>query len=256
MRTRLVSHPVQSIADVRAFFDQAAEAYKESHGPAAKLLAYRVDILRRLLPSRPGGLLVELACGPGDHLSALAEGYDKALGLDLSPAMIARAETRRLKHSSRERIRFAVDAAEELATLNDGTVDAVFCVGALEHVLDRDAAVRQVHRVLKPGGTFACLTLNGGYIWYARIAPWLGYETRHLATDRFLNETEVRELLAGGGLRIDTFGHWSFIPRGDMPWVVGKLLGGLDRLGRLLRLSGLRGGICFRASKAGCEGRA
>jgi len=246
MKQRLVSHPVRSIDDVRTFFDRVAETYGESHGPAAKLLAYRVGILRRLLPP-PRGLLVELGCGPGDHLFALAEGFERALGLDLSPAMIEHAEAQRLKHPLRDQIAFAVDTAEELATLSDGTADALFCVGAFEHILRKDAAVRQVHRVLKRDGSFVCLTLNGGYLWYTRLSRWLDHETRHLTSDRFLSEVDLRELLVRAAFHIDTFDYWTFIPRGDMPRAVGNLLGGLDYLGRLLRLTSLRGGICFRA---------
>ena len=40
----------------------------------------------------------------------------------------------------RTRISLRVDAAEELATVEDGSVNVVLCVGALEHMLDKPLA--------------------------------------------------------------------------------------------------------------------
>ena len=85
----------------------------------------------------------------------------------------------------RARIPLRVDAAEELATVEDRSVDAVLYVGALEHMLDKPRAVRQVHGVLKMGSeVFLCLTPNGDYCWDRHLAPRLGLDTRHLSTNR------------------------------------------------------------------------
>ena len=249
MRRRLVSRAVGGHADVRAFFDEAAADYRDVHDRAQRCFRERLRLLRTLLPEPRGGTIVEIGCGTAMHLLGLADGYDRAIGLDLSPAMIARCETLRPDHPLRPRLHFAVDPAEELRTLADGSVDALFCVGAFEHVLDKQRAAAQVHRVLKPGAAFACLSPNGGYVWYARIAPALGIETRHLSTDRFLTETEWRRLLAVTGFCPPSVGHWTFIPRGDMPPASFWALTALDRLGRLLGAGSLRGGVTLRAVK-------
>jgi tRNA G46 methylase TrmB len=81
-RKRLTSHPVSQPADVQAFFDEAARNYCESHGDALRLFRYRLQLLRALLPPKEsGGLLVEIGCGPGQHLCALAEHFEHAIGL-------------------------------------------------------------------------------------------------------------------------------------------------------------------------------
>ena len=245
---RLISRPVASQRDVLNFFDQAAAQYQDSHGPAARLLAYRLEILNRMLPAT-GGTLVEVGCGTAMHLYGLADRFERAIGLDLSPAMIARCKRERSNHSGSDRVQFAVDTAETLEALTDVTVDALIGVGVFEHVLDRPKALAQVFRVLRPGGVFACLTPNGAYLWYTHIAPWLGLETRHLSSDRFLSEPEWRDLLTAAGFRDITVHPWTFIPRGDMPSACGKALGWLDGVARPFRGKRLRGGLAIRALK-------
>ncbi len=247
---RLISWPVTGHRDVRNFFDRAAADYHDAHGPAAALLAYRLGILNRILP-RTCGILAEVGCGTGMHLYGLADRFDRGIGLDLSPAMIDRCERERRNHPEGQRVRFAVDAAEHLATLTDATVDALIGVGVYEHVLDRPAALAQVFRVLKPGGVFACLTPNGAYLWYTHIAPWLGLETRHLSSDRFLSESEWKILLTAAGFGQITVQPWTFIPRGDMPSACSSVLARLDKLARPFCCNRLRGGLAIRAIKPG-----
>jgi len=247
-RKRLTSHTVRRADDVRAFFDDVAQDYRESHGNAPTLLRDRLRLLRALLPQARGGLLVEIGCGPGQHLLALAEHFERAIGLDLSPAMIELAEHLRHQHPLRDRIAFAVDPAEQLATLAPSSVDALFCVGAFEHMLDRGQVLRQIRRVLKPEGCFICLTPNGRYLWYTGIAAHLGYEVRHLTSDHFITEGEFRTLLATSGFTLVTVGYWSFIPRGDMPALAGTVMTALDAIGRVLGIPDFRGGLYIAAA--------
>ncbi len=235
--------------DVRAFFDQAAEGYRDAHGCSEHLLRYRLGILQDLLPEPRAGLLVEIGCGTAIHLLGLAASYDQAVGLDLSPAMIARCEAERQHHPLRERLRFSVDRAEELLTLGHDTVDVLICVGAFEHILDRPRAAAQILRVLKPGGTFVCLTPNGGYLWYTHLAPCLRLDTKHLSTDRFLSKREWVRLLRNAGFADPATRPWTFIPRGDIPASAARVLEVLDRSGRRFGVNRLRGGLALRAVK-------
>jgi 2-polyprenyl-6-hydroxyphenyl methylase/3-demethylubiquinone-9 3-methyltransferase len=246
----LISRPVAGQRDVRDFFDQAAAEYQDCHGPAAALLTYRLEILKRMLPPTCG-VLAEVGCGTAMHLHGLADRFDRGIGLDLSPAMIDRCKRERQSHPEGHRIQFAVDAAEQLATLTDAAVDAVIGVGVYEHVLDRPAALAEVFRVLKPGGVFACLTPNGAYLWYTQIATSLGLETRHLSTDRFLTESEWKSQLNTTGFDRISVQPWTFIPRGDMPPVCSRILAWLDKLAQPLGCNRLRGGLAIRAVKPG-----
>lgn len=244
---RLVTRSVGRPDDVRAFFDEAAAGYRDAHGGPEHLLRYRLGVLRDLLPEPRCGLIVEIGCGTAMHLLGLADSYDQAVGLDLSPAMIARCERERQHHPLRERLRFSVDRAEELLTLGDGTADVLICVGAFEHILDQPRAAAQIRRVLKPGGAFVCLTPNGGYLWYSLLAPCLRLDTKHLSTDRFLTTREWVRLLRNAGFAEPLIRPWTFIPRGDIPASAARLLEVLDRWGRRFRVSRLRGGLAVRS---------
>jgi ubiquinone/menaquinone biosynthesis C-methylase UbiE len=243
--------PIDGPDGIRAFFDRLAPLYRDCHGKAKTLLRYRLGLIDRLLQGSKRGFLVEIGCGTGLHLFALAEGFRWAHGTDLSGGMIEQAERLRRQHPWSGRITLSVDPAEALASVGDGAADAVLCVGALEHMPDKAAVLRQVRRVLKPGGAFVCLTPNADYLWYAHLAPRLGLDTKHLSTDRFLDEPELIRLLNAAGLKAEIVDYWTFIPRGDMPAGLAAVLGWLDAAGRIFRISRLRGGLCCRAVRPG-----
>jgi len=245
---RLTTRAVNSAEDVIRHFDALARTYAESHGHAERLLSCRLDLIRRLLAGAPHGTLLEIGCGPATHLLALADSFDHAIGTDVSPAMVEAA--RRLAEATKRRasISIRVDPAEELTTIADVSVDAVVCVGALEHMPDKESVVGQVRRVLRPGGRFVCLTPNGGYCWYRHVAPILGRDVRHLSTDRFLTPAELKSLLNAAGLEAVAQRFWTFVPWGDLPAGTGPILTALDWCARRTGWGYLRGGIAIAAS--------
>ena len=206
-------------------------------------------MIRRLVGDVPRQRLLEIGCGTGIHLLALAGEFEQAVGTDLSPEMVRVASERLLHSPWPDKISVRVDPADELTTVADQAVDVVLCIGALEHMLERAAVVRQVRRVLRPGGVFVCLTPNGSYWWYRFLAPLLRRETRHLSTDRFLTVGEVRGFVEAAGLTIESVEHWTFVPRGDVPTGVGPLLGAADKIGERFGIGWLRGGIAVAARR-------
>lgn len=249
MFRKLVTHTVESTADARSFFDRCAPAYTEQHGDAERLFKYRADLIKQY--ARPGAtdVLLDLACGTGEHLLALAGDIRQGIGVDLSPGMIEVAQQKLAASFCPSKLIFRVDNGEELATLADDSVDVAICTGAFEHMLDKRAVLANVYRVLRPAGRFFCLTLNGGYIWYKRLAPLLGLETRHLSTDRFLTKTEFVQMLSKAGFSRIEAGYWTFIPKGDISPAMGTLLAGLDGMAKVLGTKSLRGGLLAYAEK-------
>ena len=229
--------------DIRSFFDQCASmGAAEQHGHALRLLEYRLALVRNLARPRPTDVVLDLGCGSGNHLLGLGPEVARGIGIDISPGMIDLARARLRYSPGRANLSFEVDDAEELRGIRDHSIDLAICVGALEHMLDKRAVLASIHRVLKFGGRFFCLTLNADYVWYRTIAPVLGFATKHLASDRALTHGEFSALLDKTGFHRRRFATWTFIPKGDMPAVVASLLTALDAVGRYARLDSLRGG--------------
>lgn len=99
--------------------------------------------------------VLDMGCGPGFSTSLIREKLDLQYlaAFDFDPAMVDR--TRR--HLARRRLDEGVDLRVADATqmpYEDGLFDAVFESGVVHHIPDWKAALREVSRVLKPGGRF------------------------------------------------------------------------------------------------------
>ncbi len=239
---------VSSIDDVRRFFDTFASYNIEQHGNASSLLNYRVSLLKKHADLKYSDDVLDIGCGNGHHLFAL-DGYMRsAIGVDLAPGMVE-AAIKSQPTRSESKYRFFVDDAQTLSNIPDGSVDVVFCVGALEHMFDKLAVLNAVKRVLRKDGRFVCLTLNDRFVWYRKLAPYLGYATQHLSTDVRLDEHEAQMLLQKAGFRFSYQDYWTFIPRGDMPRRYAGLCRLFDAIGRAGFAHHLRGGLVLSAVK-------
>ena len=242
--------PSYNTTDVRSFFDQCASTgFHEQHGHPQRLLEYRLALVRDLARTHPTDVVLDLGCGNGHHLLALAPEVAHGIGIDVSPGMIELARASLRSSPWRANVTFEVDDAEELKGIADHSIDLAICIGAFEHMLDKRAVVASVYRVLKSGGRFFCLTTHGDYIWYRTIAPLFGFSTKHLSSDRMLVRDEFSVLLDQTGFRRIRSAAWTFIPKGDVPAIVALLLTTLDAVGRHARLDFLRGGLALSAWK-------
>ena len=106
------------------------------------------DIALRLVPPRPGWRVLDVGCGTGAQLERYEAAGCTVSGVDLSPAMLARA---------RERLGADADLRLESAAAlpyEDGEFDVVLATLSL-HEMDaatREAAIREMGRVLAPEG--------------------------------------------------------------------------------------------------------
>jgi demethylmenaquinone methyltransferase / 2-methoxy-6-polyprenyl-1,4-benzoquinol methylase len=102
---------------------------------------------------RPGQRVLDVATGTGMVAFALAERGAEVTGLDQSDAMLARARARLATSRAdvAERITFTIGQAERLP-FADGEFDALTFTYLLRYVDDPAATMRELTRVVKPGG--------------------------------------------------------------------------------------------------------
>jgi ubiquinone/menaquinone biosynthesis C-methylase UbiE len=124
----------------------------ENENRAYEDLAERIAI-RHLLPPR-GGRLLEIGTGFG-RLVDLYQGYERVLLLDYSKSLLREAQQRLGRGPAAAGTRYTYVAADLYRIpLVDGLVDATCMVRVMHHVADVPGALAQIHRVLRPGGTF------------------------------------------------------------------------------------------------------
>jgi arsenite methyltransferase len=131
-------------------FDQrTAEALEVIYGTRDVLRRRR--LVREAIAVREGERVLDVGCGPGFYVAELLEdagANGSAVGVDSSDAMLAMAAERCSRFDGAV---FAEGDATSLPVA-DADFDAAVCVQVLEYVPDVEAALRELHRALRPGG--------------------------------------------------------------------------------------------------------
>lgn len=132
----------------------------DSSSDAREFVSYLDDVTRiaadgkrqsyQALQLQPGMTVLDLGCGTGDDVRALAEivgENGRACGVDFSQVMIDEAVNRGVPPNAE----FTWASAVELP-FEDGAFDAARAERVFQHLDKPDAAARELQRVVKPGG--------------------------------------------------------------------------------------------------------
>ncbi len=112
--------------------------------------------------SLAGNCVLEVGCGRGVGIEILLVlGAAHVTGFDLDPKMVALAQKRVAQYGDRARV-FVGDA--EAIDAPDASFDAVVDFGIIHHVPNWRQALKEIARVLEPGGTFYFEDLLKGFI--------------------------------------------------------------------------------------------
>jgi ubiquinone/menaquinone biosynthesis C-methylase UbiE len=108
------------------------------------------EVVRDIAP-QPGERVLDVGAGMGPATVLAAKAGASVLAVDPTPYMRRILGVRRLGQRRRSAIR-VVDGAAESIPADDHSVDALWTVNTMHHWTDMDAAVRELARVLRPGG--------------------------------------------------------------------------------------------------------
>ena len=148
---------------VRAMFDSIASRYELLN----RVLSFGLDGYwrRRTISavSRAGGRVVlDLACGTGAMTQSLLKrlkGCDRIYAVDPSSEMLVRARAKRYLKEVGEKVVFIEASAEELPLASE-SIDTVMVAYGVRNFSDRQKALREVYRVLRPGGRLFVLEFS------------------------------------------------------------------------------------------------
>jgi ubiquinone/menaquinone biosynthesis C-methylase UbiE len=131
-------------------WDKASASYEEFW---QEPLRPAQDLLLKMAELRPGENILDIACGTGlvgfDALAKLGE-KGKVTGTDISEKMIEMASLL-ARQKGESRVRFERMDAEELS-LENSVFDAALCALGLMYMPDPGKALKEMHRVIRPGG--------------------------------------------------------------------------------------------------------
>lgn len=140
----------------------ASLSSSESEHLAGLLEAQNLDPFLRIVARRslellrigPGARVLDVGCGTGVLLPALAElvgNTGKVVGLDYSPELLVKARDR-VREAGCEAVVELVEGDAAALPFEGASFDSAHVERVLIHVPDADAAIREMRRVVRPGG--------------------------------------------------------------------------------------------------------
>ena len=212
--------------------------------PAGKLRwARRVKMLSRHL--RPGMSVLELGCGTGYFTRELARSGADVVAIDVSPDLLEVAKA----NCSAPNVRYEIQNAYALS-YPDAVFDSVVGSSVLHH-LEIEEAIREIYRVLKPGGTiyFTEPNMLNPQIAIQKNVPWVKQRLGDSPDETAFFRWPLRRLLEQKGYRDVRIVPFDFHhPKTPVP-----LVDRLDAVGRFLEsvpvISEFAGSLYIRAIK-------
>ncbi len=148
------------------------------------------------LALREGDRVLDAGCGTGRALPPLRAAVGPSgvvVGADLTPAMLEAAV-----RAGRDRDGRLLLADVAALPLRSESLDAVFAAGLIAHLPDPARNLRELARVVRPGGTLALFHPIGRAALAAR-------QGRQITPDDLRAEPNLRPLLAGSGWRMTSY---------------------------------------------------
>lgn len=174
--------------------------------------------------------MLDIAGGTGDiafrlldHCTQINNSPQSSITIsDINPEMLEEGRKRSLQtsYAHSPRLDFLLANAEDLHSVPSNSVDLYTVAFGIRNFTNKEAALREAYRVLKPGGLFACLEFSGVTNplfdavykrWSFGAIPLIGqlvagdrasYQYLVESIERFPKQQEWRDMIAGVGFEI------------------------------------------------------
>lgn len=215
--------------------------WPERYGSAG--VSRRLEKLRRLRPLE-GRRFLDVGCGNGSYTTEIAAGFDETYAVEIEAERLD--EFRRvLAERPDQRLFHVAEMSVESLNFPDDHFDVVSAIEVIEHIIDLRSAVKEIYRVLVPGGAFLITAPNRGFPIETHsfkvrgrevsskrwpFVPWIPPLHRRLSTARNFRPKDLRRLLEPLGFT--EIGVDYLMPPFER-WGPGRYLRPItDRLGR------------------------
>lgn len=148
----------------RVAIEYEAKRYQDPH--AQRYHGWWTDLMLSCVDT--GGRILDNGCGIGLLGEKVAS--ERVVGLDISSEMLSRAS----EHGDQ----LILGNSQDLP-LADGSFDVAFSRSLLHHLPEPEAAVKEMHRVLRPGGEIVLVDTNASLL--STIPRWIKYRGEHFS---------------------------------------------------------------------------
>lgn len=257
----LVPQPETVKADLKAKYDLAgrsiiaryqsglAECLEEIvrvRPPELYWMQHKIDTAFRLGGFSREDHLLEVGCTAGHYTLMLARDGYRITGLDISSESIQaatlRAQTHRLPN-----LRFVAADVDNMTDIGSNTFDGAFSFSTLRYVPDPVRSLREIGRVVRPGGRVVIDFPNKYCPWFSFLKFLLGGH-RHIH-DHTYSTAEARRMMRQAGFvdievrRIFFFAKQfpsALVPLYKTIDFVGERLPGLDQFAGIIMCKGIK----------------
>jgi ubiquinone/menaquinone biosynthesis C-methylase UbiE len=145
-------------AHVSSFFNRSdgwkGDFYRDPNDTFGQMLVRRKEHVLRLFAEHvdgPGAAIFDAGCGPGEYLVEFAGRVRPVCGMDASEEML-RSSGETLRGAGARDGAMLIRGDLENVPVRSGSFDAILCIGVLGYLEEDAGALRELHRLLRPGG--------------------------------------------------------------------------------------------------------